>query len=186
MRWLALIPLVLLVLLAAAYWHRDALPEQKQALGRDDPALALLPWAELVPPALRAQQPRPDPKHKHVGESAGLGGEWRLATKAARSLAPTRPELDGQVVKLRGYVVPLTMSWGGMREFLLVPYAGACIHTPPPPSNQIVHIVAAEQVKGLRSMDVVTVSGRLRVLNLASDVAASGYQLEANHVAPNR
>ena len=30
-------------------------------------------------------------------------------------------------------------------EFLLVPWVGACIHTPPPPPNQIVHVVLDEE-----------------------------------------
>ena len=48
--------------------------------------------------------------------------------------------LDGQTVKIPGYVVPLEAIQDAMREFLLVPYFGACIHSPPPPANQIVHV----------------------------------------------
>ena len=49
--------------------------------------------------------------------------------------------LNGQYVKLPGYVVPLESDAGGLlSEFLLVPYYGACIHVPPPPSNQIVYV----------------------------------------------
>ena len=46
--------------------------------------------------------------------------------------------LDGQTVRLPGYALPLSASETGVREFLLVPYVGACIHYPPPPPNQIV------------------------------------------------
>jgi hypothetical protein len=49
--------------------------------------------------------------------------------------------LDGQNIRLPGYIVPLEVSEEGRTtEFLLVPYFGACIHVPPPPSNQIVHV----------------------------------------------
>ncbi|WP_136809022.1 DUF3299 domain-containing protein [Desulfosediminicola flagellatus] len=49
--------------------------------------------------------------------------------------------LDGASVKMPGYVLPLEYSDHKITEFLLVPWVGACIHTPPPPPNQIVHVV---------------------------------------------
>ncbi len=54
----------------------------------------------------------------------------RLANKA----------LDGKPVRIPGYLLPLEFVDGKVTEFLLVPYVGACIHTPPPPPNQIVHV----------------------------------------------
>ena len=50
-------------------------------------------------------------------------------------------ELDGTPVKMPGYVLPLEFTGRKVTEFLLVPWVGACIHTPPPPPNQIVHVV---------------------------------------------
>lgn len=176
----------MLALVTMVDWRRDAPLEEIRAVGIDDPALKPIQWAELVPPDWDPLQRWPDRKVNQVSDSDPHAREWLAEIEAAWSQAPTRPELEGRAVKLAGYVVPLESGWGGMREFLLVPYAGACIHTPPPPSNQIVHIVASERVKGLRSMDVVWVSGRLRVQRLETDVGASGYQLEASHVAPYR
>ena len=49
-------------------------------------------------------------------------------------------DLDGRYVLLPGYVVPLEFSDSRIIEFLLVPWVGACIHKPPPPANQIVHV----------------------------------------------
>ena len=46
--------------------------------------------------------------------------------------------LDGKLVRLPGYALPLEMAESGVTEFLLVPYVGACIHVPPPPPNQVV------------------------------------------------
>ena len=40
-----------------------------------------------------------------------------------------------------GYLLPLEFSGRKATEFLLVPWVGACIHTPPPPPNQIVHVL---------------------------------------------
>ncbi len=50
------------------------------------------------------------------------------------------PSLDEQRVRMPGFVLPLEYSGKKVSEFLLVPWVGACIHTPPPPPNQIVHV----------------------------------------------
>lgn len=65
----------------------------------------------------------------------------RVAKLRARfivSQALVATQLDGQQVRLPGYVLPLEFEGSKVREFLLVPYVGACIHTPTPPLNQIV------------------------------------------------
>jgi len=52
--------------------------------------------------------------------------------------APISTKYINQKIRMPGFVVPLDAVRNGQREFLLVPYFGACIHTPPPPANQIV------------------------------------------------
>ena len=43
--------------------------------------------------------------------------------------------------RIPGFVVPLkTTEDIRILEFFLVPYYGACIHVPPPPPNQIIHV----------------------------------------------
>jgi hypothetical protein len=98
--------------------------------------------------------------------------------------APTNSEMDGAAVRLPGYIVPLEEVKGELREFLLVPYFGACIHTPPPPANQIVHVIATRPVKGLRSMDAVWVSGNLEAFRSDSSMGVSGYRMHAAAIAP--
>ncbi|WP_424931873.1 DUF3299 domain-containing protein [Amaricoccus macauensis] len=46
----------------------------------------------------------------------------------------------GREVLVDGYVLPLRAGEGRVHSFLLVPWVGACIHTPPPPPNQIIRI----------------------------------------------
>lgn len=48
--------------------------------------------------------------------------------------------LDGQSIKIPGFMVPLEDEQEKVTEFLLVPTPQACIHVPPPPSNQMVFI----------------------------------------------
>jgi hypothetical protein len=110
--------------------------------------------------------------------------EAMIAMRELWDRAPTVPDLDGVVVKLPGYVVPLEYSPDALREFLLVPYFGACIHSPPPPANQIVHVLAASPVKGLRAMEVVFVVGTLRAKRGESSMGASGYRVDQATVEP--
>ncbi|MCH8502374.1 MAG: DUF3299 domain-containing protein [Aliidiomarina sp.] len=98
--------------------------------------------------------------------------------------APVVPELNGQHVKLPGYVVQLEGDDRRVTEFLLVPYFGACIHVPPPPPNQIVHVTFPEGVPYPVTYDAVWVTGTIKVEHKDSDLALVGYQLEATAVEP--
>ena len=53
-------------------------------------------------------------------------------------------ELNGTTIRMPGFVLPIEYDGTKVTEFLLVPWVGACIHTPPPPANQIVHVVVDE------------------------------------------
>lgn len=92
--------------------------------------------------------------------------------------APTNSKLDGAAVKLAGYLVPLDQVKSEVREFLLVPYFGACIHTPPPPANQIVHVKLAKPAMGFQSMDAVWVRGILKTMRQDSPMGMSGYLMQ--------
>jgi hypothetical protein len=98
--------------------------------------------------------------------------------------APSNPALDGQSVRIPGYVVPLEETKDGLKEFLLVPYFGACIHSPPPPANQIIHVLPSSVAKGFRSMDPVWISGTLKREKVDSYMGAAGYRMQAQLVEP--
>jgi hypothetical protein len=87
-------------------------------------------------------------------------------------------------VKIPGFIVPLEDTPTGLKEFLLVPYFGACIHTPPPPANQIIHVLMNKGVKGFQSMDTVWVSGTLSLVRTANEMGTSGYQMDAVKLEP--
>ena len=98
--------------------------------------------------------------------------------------APTNVALEGQNVRIPGYLVPLDETKDGLIQFLLVPYFGACIHTPPPPSNQIIEVRPKQPVKGFRPMDTVWISGTLRTLRSETYMGTSSYRMEALRVEP--
>lgn len=100
------------------------------------------------------------------------------------SKAPVANELDNQRVRLPGFIVPLDADPDQIREFLLVPYFGACIHTPPPPSNQVVHVTLAKPLKGMRAMDAVWVNGTMRIGRVETGQGTAGYKLAAEAIQP--
>ena len=103
--------------------------------------------------------------------------------EAVRS-APVVGELDGRQVRLPGFVVPLDFQEMETSEFLLVPYFGACIHVPPPPSNQIVYVrtVAGYPLEEL--FDPVWVTGVIRTQAHLNEVGDAGYTMQATIIEP--
>ena len=97
----------------------------------------------------------------------------------------TLKKLDGKLVRIPGFVVPLDDFQEDGAEFLLVPYYGACVHTPPPPPNQIV-MVEMEGKKSIKMnlFDAVWMSGRLKIASVESPYGTVGYQLVGIKVEP--
>lgn len=153
----------------------DAAPGQGTASG---PAAQELAWDALVP-----KDWDPTQRYRNISLEALRDNDPRAIQmldemRAVWDNAPVNVALDGKPAKLSGFVVPLDATPDGIREFLLVPYFGACIHTPPPPANQIVHVIAPAPVKGLHAMDTVRVSGTLKAARYASaDMGVSGYEI---------
>lgn len=98
--------------------------------------------------------------------------------------APIIPELNGKEVKIPGFVVPLEGDDVNLTEFLLVPYFGACIHVPPPPSNQIVYVKFEKGVPVENLYDAVWVSGKLSTEGWQGEIASVGYRMTGLKVEP--
>lgn len=101
----------------------------------------------------------------------------------AQPNAPLVQELNGEAVKIPGFVVPLEGDADLITEFLLVPYFGACVHVPPPPSNQIVYVKFSEGVPIDNLYDAVWVSGELSTDGWSGDIASVGYRLSGISVS---
>jgi len=97
----------------------------------------------------------------------------------------TLKKLEGKLVRIPGFVVPLDDFQEEGAEFLLVPYYGACVHTPPPPPNQIVMVeMTGKKAIKLNLFDAVWMSGRLKIASVESPYGTVGYQLEGLKVEP--
>ncbi len=86
-----------------------------------------------------------------------------LEGELARRNQLTNAELDNKIVRIPGYALPLEHNDKGVKELLLVPYVGACIHVPPPPANQTVY-VSLKDAHTIKSIyEPVWVTGRMKV-----------------------
>lgn len=78
-----------------------------------------------------------DDEYYKLSESQLLALEQQV--QDAFDAAPVVDTFEGKRIKIPGFVVPLEYNNTKLTEFLLVPYFGACTHTPPPPANQIIY-----------------------------------------------
>jgi len=136
-------------------------------------------WDELISPSWN-----PEAIIKSLNLGMMMDGDPRANAALDRlrqewDNAPGNPTLNGAEVRIAGFVVPLEREGNALREFLLVPYFGACIHVPPPPANQIVHVVSPKPVPNTATMDAVWVSGKLALFPTSTAMGRSSYRLTA-------
>lgn len=101
-------------------------------------------------------------------------------------------ELEGSLVRMPGYALPLQHVDTGVTEFLLVPYVGACIHSPPPPANQMVFASLDEKYVVKNLYEPVWITGHLRIEQASRSLSyvdgqanvASGYAMRVVHIEP--
>jgi hypothetical protein len=171
---------------------RDTVPQVQPALSSEAAPLgAKLPgpvrtiaWEQLIP---AGWDPYKDLKALNLEGLQDNDPKAQEALKKMRKMwdnAPINPLILGQNVRLPGYVVPLDDLATGIKEFLLVPYFGACVHSPPPPANQIVHVLLDKPAKNLRLMDVVWTSGHLSATKTDSHMGVASYRIDAQAVTP--
>jgi hypothetical protein len=142
-----------------------------------------LTWSEMIPPDAPKEVPNMTPLHDLSQMSSALSAESAPAAKQDLPNAPVVTNLDGQDIRLPGYIVPLEVNEEGRTtEFLLVPYFGACIHVPPPPSNQIVHVKSEVGVKVDELYQPYWIEGPMQVKASSSELADAGYQMEADKI----
>lgn len=131
-------------------------------------------WDDLIPPGV--------PYSEIIGE--GVMDErndiWLPIFDAnATKLNPT---LDGAYIKMPGFIIPIELSAEGVTDFVLVPYVGACIHTPPPPPNQLVFVTTETPWPNDDLWEAVWVTGEMQHDIQTTEVAETGYALKAEEM----
>jgi hypothetical protein len=153
-----------------------------------------LKWGQLVPPA---EAVKPKPKTFFSGAAPASpaddgapppplaeGGFMSMKRRQPGGDMPPRvvAEFNGKRVRIGGYVVPLDFEATTVKEFLLVPFVGACIHVPPPPANQIVYVKSEKGFQVAGQFDPVWVTGTLKTETAFTGLADAGYSIDADSV----
>lgn len=143
----------------------------------------ILSWSDLLPDqdleALEAlSEGRADPSlMSMLGQQSEVEGQIGTFNVVE--------DLDGLVVRMPGYILPLDFAENSSaREFLLLPYHGACVHTPPPPPNQIVYLRSPELIQFNSLWEPVWVEGRMELERVDTDLAATAYSMVVRSVEP--
>ena len=142
----------------------------------------LLPAAERLDAQQKPSALQPAPN------AVPISIDWRVLAgldyeKGTRT--DTLKKLDGKRVRMPGFVVPLDDAAEEGAEFLLVPYYGACVHTPPPPPNQMAYVqMTGKKAVKLALFDAVWMEGTLRITNYDSPYGQVGYTIEGLTMKP--
>jgi uncharacterized protein len=107
--------------------------------------------------------------------------EWNvlrgLDTRTGQA-SPLLEAIAGTNVKIAGYMVPLDDGFQEVNEFLLVPTAGACVHTPAPPGNQIVYAtMSTGRPAKVELIFSIWACGKLEIASTESPYGAVGFKL---------
>ena len=148
-----------------------------------------LTWEELMP---EGEEERILQLYEAYYATVGAkGGAGDIAEGSAADSMPqigtfnTVKALDKRLVRIPGYIVPFDFSSKETyKEFLLVPYFGACIHTPPPPPNQIVYVSVKAGVKIKDIWAPVWIEGVLSTARKENSLGNAAYSLEMTRLQP--
>jgi len=155
-----------------------------QPSGKSKSGFREIAWESLIPKNWDAMAPFKGLKLDQMedGDPRAMEALWKA--KKYWKNAPIDSSMDGASIRIPGFVVSLEREGEALKEFLLVPYFGACIHVPPPPANQIIHVHTSKAVKNIRTMDAVWISGVLKVEHSDTMMGTAGYSMASVKVEP--
>ena len=146
-----------------------------------------LKWRQLMPPGW-------SPAGYFAHTPFGTQRELEDTDPRARALleklielgrdAPPLPALQGRMVRIAGFVLPLAQAGDTISRFLLVPYQGACVHTPPPPANQAIVVEPHQAVTVTQVAYPVWVQARLELLLQRTPHMHAAYRMREATVWP--
>ena len=160
-------------------------PDVSKSTQSFDPAYTDIEWGDLVPEGFSSDEVWAKYLDDFDGLEFGSPEEQALYDKVLAEIDPevVDPALDGQKIRMNGFVAPITYDEDVVTEFLLVPYFGACIHVPAPPSNQTV-FVQVDKDSGFTTDEAwgaVWIEGTLTVEPGTNDLGASSYTISGDN-----
>ena len=135
-------------------------------------------------------RPRLDEYEPAISE-ADAASVVKLSWKDLKSLDAQSGEagaelraLDGETVAMPGYIVPLEDEQSRSAYFLLVPYVGACIHSPAPPANQIIVVEMETGPVEFEMWEPYWATGVLSIETTESPYGPVGFQMRGLRIDP--
>jgi len=111
--------------------------------------------------------------------SSAMASAFDDEYQAALTSTKVVDEFNGKKVKMAGYVVPLSYDDEmSVTEFFFVPYFGACLHLPPPPPNQIIHVTTDTAMSVYELYLPFWISGTLSTSLVKNNMATSAYSMK--------
>jgi len=156
----------------------------------DSPQFTTIEWTDLIPEDVLEILLNPP---QYISETEDGSAEDQIESnlkntlsaasddpyQQALSSSEVKAEMNGAMVRIPGFVVPLGFDEQlVVTQFLLVPYFGACLHMPPPPPNQIILVNYPQGLKVENLSTPLWISGELSTEIIESDLATSAYTME--------
>ena len=162
----------------------------------DKSAFTTVEWADLIPPEVLEILLNPP---SYIAEIEDGSAEDQITSQMKNTLADqeedayrralasidVNPAMDGQKIRIPGFVVPLEFDEDQtISQFFLVPYFGACLHMPPPPPNQIILVDAPEGVQMSALYEPFWLEGKVSTVVTENDMAKSAYAMQLHKLSP--
>ncbi|MAA84652.1 MAG: hypothetical protein CME46_02870 [Halieaceae bacterium] len=191
------LPLYFLVV-ALATFSSTIFAQDGDSISAEETQFQTVEWVDLIPPEVLEILLNPP---AYISEIEDGSPEDQITSQISnatleeeedvyqRALASTdvNTELDGQSVRIPGFVVPLEFDEAQtISQFFLVPYFGACLHMPPPPPNQIILVDAPAGVQMAALYEPFWIEGQISTTVSENDMAKSAYAMQLHRLTPYR
>ena len=141
-------------------------------------------WDALLPEGWSVEKMLESLNLGALGDNDPKAREAMTKIREMWDKAPANPKLANRRVSIAGFVVPLDGEREKTREFLLVPYFGACIHAPAPPANQVIHVVVDKAATTVKLTPAALLYGTLRVARSDTKLGVTSYEMTVDKIEP--
>lgn len=171
----------------------DRLPNKSISTANSAGTYRKLNWDELMPADWDPMQALKGLDLSKLEDSDPRAMEALEKVRESWKYSPIVSNLNGVRIEIPGFVVPLDVDYDNVKEFLLVPFFGACIHVPPPPGNQTLHILVPKSLtkkqqkllkRAMSTYGTISISGTLKTVSSDTSMGFASYQIKADLIEP--
>jgi len=119
------------------------------------------------------------------GDAVPIGWELLETLDVRTGVAgATLDSIARRRVSIPGYLVPLDDYAQQAKEFLLVPYFGACVHLPPPPPDQMIYVTMVGDPIDFSMWEPVIIEGELLISPVESPYGKVSFVMTGRRAMP--